>query len=322
MITKCKSSTGHEVYSDASQAQCEKWRESNQTLVNGLQLLWRATAALTVSLVVKPRTLRSVILLISWPLEIPMRRQLDAVRKKVWTKVEWSRLSFANVISPNVWSILRQRCEITEMKFFKAALLTALHLAAYSSAAWPLEFSAHANDRKKTLTAILVTGKIVDGDVDRLSAYLRRSFIKKTVAVYLASSGGSLYEGMRLGRFFRQNRIRTVVEGGRDCASACALAFLGGTDHNGRPWRSSSTDSRLGFHAFRGISAAAVDENEVQHTVADILRYGKAVDAPIELLIAGFSTPSHDIFWVSQEDICALGIRLWSNETNRFVCNN
>jgi hypothetical protein len=184
-----------------------------------------------------------------------------------------------------------------------------------------LEYSLHENDRSKTLSAILAKGAIVDGDVERLQAFLRGMTLKKNVAIYLASPGGNLYEGMRLGLFLHRSRIRTVVEGGYDCASACALAFLGGTDNEGKSWRSSSTDSRLGFHAFRGIRANAMSEDQVQQIVADMLRYGKTVNAPIDLLISGFSTPSHDVFWVSQADICSLGIKLWSNDTRRFVCN-
>ena len=126
---------------------------------------------------------------------------------------------------------------------------------------------------------------------------------------------------MRLGLYFHLNKIKTVVEGGQDCASACALAFLGGTDNAGLPWRSSSTNSRLGFHAFRGIAEKAASNDNVQSIVADMLRYGKTVNAPIDLLIEGFATPSDNIFWVSQADVCALGIKLWSNDTKRFVCN-
>jgi hypothetical protein len=61
-----------------------------------------------------------------------------------------------------------------------------------------------------------------------LAAFLRSQTLRKNIAIYLASLGGNLYEGMELGLYFRQNRIKTVVEGGQDCASACALAFLGG----------------------------------------------------------------------------------------------
>jgi hypothetical protein len=187
--------------------------------------------------------------------------------------------------------------------------------------AYSFEYSFHANN-KSTLTAILAIGVIEPGDTERLDRFLSAVPRKNNTAIYLASAGGNLYEGMKLGLYFRQNRIKTVVEGGHDCASACALAFLGGTDNKGMPWRSSSTNSRLGFHAFRAVTEMSISTDGVQKIVADILVYGKYVDAPIDLLIAGFSTPSQDIFWVSQEDICALGIKLWSNTSNQFVCNN
>jgi hypothetical protein len=54
-----------------------------------------------------------------------------------------------------------------------------------------------------------------------------------------SNSVGSLIEGLKLGYLFKDMRIKTVVEGDRPknlCASACALAFLGGHDSQGRPW--------------------------------------------------------------------------------------
>lgn len=65
----------------------------------------------------------------------------------------------------------------------------------------------------------------------------------------------------------------------------------------------------------------ALNPDEVQKVVSDLLRYGNAVDAPIELLISGFSTPSDSIFWVSNNDLCLLGIKLWSDAHNKFMCN-
>jgi hypothetical protein len=204
----------------------------------------------------------------------------------------------------------------------KQALALVCYLSFYallSEKALALDFSLHPNTTKN-LTAVLATGEIKAGDVDRLPAFLRSRNLAPNIAIYLASPGGDLYEGMSLGLYFRQNKIKTVIEGGYDCASACALAFLGGTDNNGLPWRSSSTNSHLCFHAFRG-SEGAPSTDDVQRVVADMLRYGKTVNAPIDLLIAGFYTPSNNIFCVSEADVCALGIKLWSNDTNRFVCN-
>jgi hypothetical protein len=182
-----------------------------------------------------------------------------------------------------------------------------------------LEFSVHPNTSAK-LTAVLAKGPVQDGDTKRLDAFLALQPQRSRTAIYLAGPGGSLYEGMRLGRYFSRNRIQTVIEGGQDCASACALAFLGGRDRNGQVWRSSSDNSRLGFHAFTSTGQVPEGEDETQRIVADVLSYSRDVEAPLELMIINFATPSNSIYWLSHLEICGLGIRLWSNTTNRFLC--
>ena len=105
-----------------------------------------------------------------------------------------------------------------------------------------------------------------------------------------------------------RERLRTrVLRRNRQCRAAVAIKL--------------DEQFRLGFHAFRGIAEKAASTDNVQSIVADMLRYGKTVNAPIDLLIEGFATPSDNIFWVLQADVCALGIKLWSNDTKRFVCN-
>ena len=42
------------------------------------------------------------------------------------------------------------------------------------------------------------------------------------------SGGGLLIDGYSLGQLLRSNNATTIVEGGRYCASSCAVAFLGG----------------------------------------------------------------------------------------------
>lgn len=195
-------------------------------------------------------------------------------------------------------------------------------LVACVGCAQALEFRPHPSNQSPTLTAVLASGEVVAGDTDRLDAYLASQPRRKNTAVYLSSNGGNLHEAMKLGRFFKQQRIKTVVEGNSDCVSACALAFLGGTDNQGKAWRSSTTGSRLGFHAFRSSNGETMPPDEVQSVVAEMLVFGQEVNAPIELLIVGFSTPSEEMFYPSDADICALGIKLWSIEKNRFVCND
>lgn len=181
-----------------------------------------------------------------------------------------------------------------------------------------LEFSEHQNN-SPSLLAILGIGEIENGDADKLDKILRKFPKKKNTVIYLKSKGGSLHEGMRLGRYFQKHRIKTVVEGNSVCASACALAFLGGTDITGSSWRSSSDNSLLGFHAF-SARTKNLDTDLVQKIVAEILAYGLQVNAPIEILIVNFATPSESIYWLSNQDVCKLGIRLWSNISNSFIC--
>jgi hypothetical protein len=77
---------------------------------------------------------------------------------------------------------------------------------AYSSiATMALEYSVHPSVKSKNLTAILATGIVKDGDVERLRSHLRQRTLKKHIAIYLASPGGQLYEGMRLGIYFHKN---------------------------------------------------------------------------------------------------------------------
>lgn len=183
-----------------------------------------------------------------------------------------------------------------------------------------LEFSIHPNAASMpAVTAIFAEGDIEEGDVERLSQFLSTVAIRKTTAIYLASPGGSLFEGMRLGRFFARQHIKTVVEGNRICASACALAFLGGRDNAGKAWRSSSSNSQLGFHAFSSADPMR-DESETQLVVSQVLDYGLEVEAPLELLILNFATPSSSIYWLSEDEICSLGIKLWDVTGNRFTC--
>ena len=61
--------------------------------------------------------------------------------------------------------------------------------------------------------------------------------------VLLLSPGGSALAGMRIGETIRARRFSTGVAPGTTCASACALAWLGGFD------RYMSSTSRIGFHA-------------------------------------------------------------------------
>jgi hypothetical protein len=197
-----------------------------------------------------------------------------------------------------------------------------LPLLFLTNALYALNFGVHENN-SRTLNAISATGTIQYDDVEKLDRYISKLPRKKNIAIYFDSPGGNLAGGMRLGKYFKNNRIKTVVEGYKICASACAFAFLGGTDNNGNKWMSSTTTSRLGFHAF-----SSADENKYEHSdstqkvVAAILDYGKYVNAPTDIFIKSFSTSSDDMYWLTHQEELALGIRVWDIHNKIFVKNN
>lgn len=71
--------------------------------------------------------------------------------------------------------------------------------------------------------------------------------------VYLNSGGGRLADGYKLGELFRSRDVQTVVTAGQKCASACAIAFLGGR------FRTMNYDALLSFHAPYLSSGIAID---------------------------------------------------------------
>ena len=189
-------------------------------------------------------------------------------------------------------------------------------IISFSSA---LNFSKHDND-SKTLNAIMATGEIKYGDTNKLDKYLSKLPHKKHTAIYFDSPGGSLSEGIQLGRYFKENKIKTVVQGYKICASACALAFLGGTDYKGNKWMSTTTISLLGFHAFQSVNGKNVlDTDQTQQVVSEILKYAKYVNAPMDIIIKNFSTPSKNMYWLSTQEALSLGIKVWDIKNKNFL---
>ena len=71
--------------------------------------------------------------------------------------------------------------------------------------------------------------------------------------VYLSSGGGLLEDGYAMGRLFKRYEMNTYITGGQQCASSCAIAFLGGT------YRSMAYDAELLFHAPYVSNGIAID---------------------------------------------------------------
>lgn len=86
-----------------------------------------------------------------------------------------------------------------------------------------MNYTIHGNN-SKTLNAIMASGTIELDDIKKLDKFISKLPKKKHMAIYFDSPGGSLYGGIKLGKYFKYNRIKTVIEKDTICASACAFS--------------------------------------------------------------------------------------------------
>ena len=86
---------------------------------------------------------------------------------------------------------------------------------------------------------ITITGEFDFSDVIK---FLRKTEGIQDAVVVLKGPGGNAVAGMQIGKAIRQKGFLTVVPSSTNCASACALAWLGGLP------RFMAQDSRIGFH--------------------------------------------------------------------------
>lgn len=81
---------------------------------------------------------------------------------------------------------------------------------------------------------VVIGGEIVAGDAERFTAELANArpgnSEGRKIVVELSSPGGSYVGGLLLAIAFRRSGAATVVREGAACYSACALAFLGGSE--------------------------------------------------------------------------------------------
>jgi hypothetical protein len=207
------------------------------------------------------------------------------------------------------------------------AALTALAFGTFAQPAGAIEISKHVKDSAQ-VNAILVKGVINEGDTFELQAYIASLPKKPHIVIFLSSPGGNLAEGMRLGRFFYERKIETSIETKTFCASACALAFLGGRDDSGKPLRTKAANSGLGFHAFtrefdKDKSYTADDLKVVvqrtQSTVYVVADYLKAINTDMDVIRLMLKAQNNEMNFISNDDALTLNIRVFDEKRNAVV---
>lgn len=119
--------------------------------------------------------------------------------------------------------------------------------------------SATISDVESEVCQVRLSGQILKGDADVLrDLYLAKGLFEGGVhgeALCLESPGGALAEALKMGRFLHDYGIRTRLEEGASCLSACAVLFMLGTqyeDHGAGDGHNADrrmhVTARLGFH--------------------------------------------------------------------------
>jgi hypothetical protein len=97
---------------------------------------------------------------------------------------------------------------------------------------------------------VSIQGTLILNDDEEFRA--RTASLSQAVVAF-ESNGGNLLAGIRIGTLIRTRGFATLVRAGSQCASACALAWLGGTV------RHMDDGAKIGFHsAFRNYSGLRV----------------------------------------------------------------
>ena len=167
---------------------------------------------------------------------------------------------------------------------------------------------------------IRANGSIEDGDSTKLARLVREKNLASGSDVYsvrLASPGGLTLEGSRLGEVIRDARLETFVARSDSCASACALAFLGGTRRYATGTgvgRRIEFGASLGFHGFRSNADSVQLENKtldmsrvLTGIILDYAARMKSID--LGWLARTLNVPPSDLYFVNRPiDLVALSI--------------
>ena len=149
----------------------------------------------------------------------------------------------------------------------------------------------------REITFISVTGELVSGDEESFADAVIRV---KAGAVVFDSPGGDLVAGIEIGKAIRLKGLKTLVAGGDMCASACALAWLGGID------RFMADGARIGFHAVTLVD----DPAHRAHSVGNALvgAYLNQLGLPDVAVAYITQAQPNEMQWLTLSDAARVGI--------------
>ncbi|MBD1546602.1 SH3 domain-containing protein [Roseibium aggregatum] len=182
-------------------------------------------------------------------------------------------------------------------KLFLAKLVTVLLVFSISTPGFAaLTFSPITTD--DGVTVILVRGTFAWED--SLSSFRQTVRSNHATVVSFASGGGNVTKAMELGREIRLLGLSTLQLRSLECASACALAFMGGVQRYAEP-------GAIGVHKSSFSPDAALDVDTavsaVQELTAEIVAYMAEMGIDPRLLQVALKTEANDMRYLSGQEM-------------------
>lgn len=201
-------------------------------------------------------------------------------------------------------------------------LLTAWLLGGCSTATVqaPMQFSIIRTcdgDAATCAPRILASGRFERDSANRLADFLAsdagRALPMPTTVVF-HSPGGNVAGAMEMGRLIRRSKLDTravatlpPVSAGSSvrsavCASACALAFLGGVRRQVEP------GARLGVHQFALAAGGNVGDSATQGTMVRLAGYITEMGVDRRLLDIASLVPNDKMHWLTRDQATTLRV--------------
>jgi len=140
---------------------------------------------------------------------------------------------------------------------------------------------------------------------DDLTSFERLADYERPDVISFDSAGGNVMKAMELGRLIRRRGLATLQIRELECASACALAFMGGSSRYAAP-------GAIGVHKSSFAPSSSLNKAQavsaVQELTAEILTYMSEMGVKASLLQLALRTEADDIRYLSREEMDHYGV--------------
>lgn len=147
--------------------------------------------------------------------------------------------------------------------------------------------------------AVFVVGELLASDANTFRSKV--GALSKAVVIF-QSDGGSVAAGIQIGETIRLKNFATLVPTQVRCASACALAWLGGAR------RFMGAGAQVGFHAAYRVEAGRMSETGVGNAL--IGAYLTRIGLPYSAVVYITQAAPQSMTWLDSSEAAAYGIEV------------